>query len=106
PFLHLAVDHRPARELYAIRTDPGCLNNLADDPQQAAVQQKIEQRLIGYLRATGDPRVTASDRGDVWETYPRYSRLRWFPTPDWAIEHPENIPAQPWLDARRPTGPR
>jgi len=102
PFLHLAVDHRPARELYAVGTDPGCLDNLAEDPRHAAVASKLEQRLIGYLRATGDPRVVAADGGAIWETYPRYSRLRWFPIPDWAVGHPERIPVAHWLDARRP----
>lgn len=106
PFLHLAVDRRPERELYAVQTDPGCLHNLAGDPQRRAVVQNLDDRLIGYLRSTGDPRVTDGDGGDVWETYPRYSPLRWFPTPDWAVAHPEWIPDQPWLDARRPAGAR
>jgi uncharacterized sulfatase len=51
---------------------------------------------------TGDARVTASDRGDIWETYPRYSRLRWFPEPDWAKESPDLVPHQDWLEKRRP----
>ena len=99
-FLHLAVDKRPAEELYDIRRDPGCLKNLAADPDHAAVAARLRERLMGYLKETADPRVTGN--GDVWETYPRYSPLRWFPTPPWALEHPERVPRQDWLEERRP----
>jgi uncharacterized sulfatase len=99
-FLHLAVDKRPAEELYDIRADPGCLDNLAAHPAHAAVLAGLRERLMDYLAQTGDPRVTG--RGDVWETYPRYSPLRWFPTPPWAAEDPERVPEQAWLEERRP----
>ncbi|TWU11489.1 Arylsulfatase precursor [Symmachiella macrocystis] len=101
-FFHLAVDKRPAEELFDIRTDPGCLNNLAGDPRFAEVQQQLSARLMDYLKQTGDARVTASDGGDIWETYRRYSKLRWFPKPDWAKEHPERVPQQDWVEERRP----
>jgi uncharacterized sulfatase len=100
PFLHLAVDRRPAEELYDIREDPGCLRNLATDPGHADVTTRLRERLLAYLKETGDPRVTGN--GDVWETYPRYSPLRWFPTPEWALESPDTVPHQAWLEERRP----
>jgi uncharacterized sulfatase len=99
-FLHLAVDKRPAEELYDIRRDPGCLLNLASDPDYVEVTARLRDRLTRYLKETGDPRV--SGEGDVWETYPRYSPLRWFPTPPWASEHPDLVPRQDWLEERRP----
>jgi len=40
--------------------------------------------------------------GDIFETYPRHSSIRWFAQPEWAKEHPETIPQQPWLEAFRP----
>ncbi|QDU43188.1 Arylsulfatase precursor [Symmachiella dynata] len=101
-FFHLAVDKRPAEELFDIRTDPGCLNNLAGDPKFANVQRQLSEQLMDYLKQTGDARVTASDGGDIWETYRRYSKLRWFPKPDWAEEHPERVPQQDWVEERRP----
>ena len=61
---------------------------------------KLRERLRAFLEETGDPRVTG--RGQVWETYPRYSPLRWFPTPPWARESPEAVPHQDWLEERRP----
>ena len=99
PFFHLAVDHRPAEELYDIVSDPGCTKNLADDPSHEKIKTALAKQLDDYLRATGDPRVTG--KGDIFETYPRYSHLRWFPQPEWAKETPGSIPPTPWLDEKR-----
>lgn len=101
-FLGLAVDRRPAEELFDIRNDPGCLKNLASDPAFAAEKNRLAARLLKKLEETNDPRVTHPDRGDVWETYPRYSRLRWFPEPEWAKDNPASIPQQEWLENQRP----
>ncbi|MEM7231086.1 MAG: sulfatase, partial [Planctomycetota bacterium] len=98
-FLQLAVAKRPEVELFDIRKDPGCLDNLADRPEFAKVKEELGDRLMKYLAETGDPR--AQGNGDVWETYPRVSRLRWFPTPDWANSG-RKLPRQDWLEARRP----
>ena len=99
-FLDLAVGKRPAMELYDVIEDPGCLVNLADDPRLAGTRSHLEKRLLDYLKETGDPRVVGD--GDVWETYPRVGKLRWFPKPEWAKKHPEAVPLQPWLESRRP----
>jgi uncharacterized sulfatase len=79
-YFHLAVAKRPPEELYDARSDPGNVENLADDPQQADVLTELRTRLEKILRETGDPRVLGG--GEVFETYPRYSRVRTFPTPD------------------------
>ncbi|NQV27209.1 MAG: sulfatase [Rhodopirellula sp.] len=102
PFFHLSVDRRPAEELFDIRTDPACLHNLATDAVHEKVRADLSERLIAYLKKTSDVRVTSPDGGDIWETYPRYSSLRWFPTPDWANEKPDRVPQQEWLDKKRP----
>ncbi len=102
PFFHLAVDRRPADELFDIQADPGCIRNLADSPEHEATKKKLKNRLFEYLSATEDARVVASDGGDIWETYPRYSGLRWFETPDWAKKTPSRVPKQPWVEKRRP----
>lgn len=99
-YLDLAVGKRPAEELFDIKKDPGCLNNLAEKAEFAEVKQQLSDRLLEYLKETGDPRV--SGNGDVWETYPRVSHLRWFPEPDWVQNASSPLPKQPWLEARRP----
>jgi N-sulfoglucosamine sulfohydrolase len=102
PFLELAVGKRPAEELFDVQKDPDCLNNLAGKSEFAAVQKDLSGRLEDYLKSTNDARVAEGNAGDVWETYPRVSGLRWFPEPAWAEENPESIPKQEWVEKARP----
>ena len=95
-YLQLAVGLRPEEELFLIAEDPYCLNDLSPRPEYNEIKDSLRTALFAHLTATQDPRVL--DGGDIWETYPRYSRLREFPIPSWAIEHPERVPVQPWLE--------
>lgn len=84
-FFLLAVDKRPAEEMFDVKRDPGCLRNLANDPAHEAKRAELAERLEGYLAETGDPRATGE--GDAWESYKRYSPIRTFPEP------PDELPA-------------
>lgn len=79
-YFALAVGKRPAEELFDIRKDPACLNDLAGKPEYAEVRQRLSREFEEYLRETGDPRVL--DGGEVFETYKRYSPIRDFPAPE------------------------
>ncbi|MDA2931452.1 sulfatase [Acidobacteria bacterium AH-259-O06] len=79
-YFHLAVDKRPDEELYDIRKDPGCLNNLADSAEYAEIKERLRSDFEQYLTQTQDPRM--GEQGDIFETYPRYSRIRRFPKPE------------------------
>ncbi|HXI00389.1 MAG TPA: sulfatase [Sphingobacteriaceae bacterium] len=70
PFFNWAVEKRPAEELFNVKKDPGCLNNLAQQPKFLTIKTGIKTKLENYLLATKDPRMLG--RGDVFETYPRY----------------------------------
>ncbi|GEO06462.1 hypothetical protein AAE02nite_41260 [Adhaeribacter aerolatus] len=78
-YLHLAVDKRPAEELFDIQKDQDCLHNLANDPSYRKVLLQHRTQLGGYLMQTEDPRVTG--KGDIYESYVRYSPIRKFPAP-------------------------
>ena len=78
-YFHLSVDKRPLEELYDITKDPGCLNNLANDPSFAETKNKLAAQFEKYLKDTGDPRILGT--GDIFETYKRYSPIRKFPPP-------------------------
>ncbi|QDT01640.1 Sulfatase [Rubripirellula lacrimiformis] len=52
-----AVGRRPRLELYDIHSDPHCMTNLAGDVRMTDVREKLDNRLMRYLRSTGDPRV-------------------------------------------------
>ncbi len=80
-YFQLAVARRPGEELFDMRNDPGCLNNLAANPKFARTKDELARQLEDYLRRTGDARVL--DGGEIWETYPRYEGpLRQFPQPE------------------------
>lgn len=100
PYLGWSVDKRPQAELFNIRKDPACLKNLVNQPDFQQVRKTLHDRLMAELRDTGDARVL--NGGDIWETYPRVSGLRWFAKPDWANVDPKRVPKQTWLDERRP----
>jgi len=61
PLFDLAFSKRPAEELYDLKADPYQLNNVADDPVYAEQKEKINHRLISYLKETGDPRETGGE---------------------------------------------
>ncbi len=80
-FFHLAVDKRPEWQLFNVKTDAECLNDLAGDPDHAGILAEYQDQLRVTLLATGDPRVGGF--GDLWEDYPRTKgELRYFPEPD------------------------
>ena len=84
PLFHASVDHRPEEELYDIQKDPGCLKNLAGNPEHAPELRRLSTMLRDYLQDSGDPRVADEDGGEIFETYKRYSHIRQFPKPEWA----------------------
>ena len=62
----------------------------------------VEEALEALQQYGGDARVLAADGGDIWETYRRYSKLRWFPKPNWVKQTPDRLPQQDWVEERRP----
>jgi len=73
-FFDLAVAKRPAEELFNAREDPDCVNNLAGDPEHADLLDALRTKLDHELTQLGDPRALGN--GDIFESYPRYSRMR------------------------------
>lgn len=55
-----AVGLRPRYELYDINADPHCMQNLADSPDHSIVRDQLNNRLLGELEQTSDPRVSAN----------------------------------------------
>jgi uncharacterized sulfatase len=73
-FFELACGKHPAEELYDIRKDPACLENLAASPSHGAAATKLRQELERDLKAQMDPRILGT--GDVFDSYPRFSPMR------------------------------
>jgi N-sulfoglucosamine sulfohydrolase len=75
-YFELAVAKRPEEELYDIKNDPACINNLADVPEFKVIAKTLRTELEQALTEQSDPRMLGY--GDVIESYPRYSRMRIF----------------------------
>ena len=71
-----AFGKRPEEQLYDIRSDPWCLKDLSTVPEYAPVTKTLRETLMYELRRHQDPRVT--DRGDVFDSYPRFGGMRLF----------------------------
>lgn len=64
-YRQLAIEHRPAEELYDLREDPHQLNNVAAIETYAGVRRELRARVERWMRETKDPRV---DPGyDGWD---------------------------------------
>ena len=81
-YFQLAVGKRPAEELFNIKDDPYCLNNLAGNKDYSNVLEGMKNKLVDFLRATEDPRVVGPNP-DIFENYQRFYPVRPFPKPDW-----------------------
>jgi hypothetical protein len=67
-FWQLCFGKRPEEELYDLRGDPNCLNNLAGDAWHQKVKQDMADQMVAELKAQDDPRMFG--RGSVFEKYP------------------------------------
>lgn len=46
--------HRPAEELYDVKNDPHCLNNLIDDPEFVELKADLSTQLNAWMKSQGD----------------------------------------------------
>lgn len=79
-FFEAAVGKRPEWELFDLKEDPVSIFDLSARPAYHWTLDSLQQSLMGYLKETGDPRAIGN--GDIFESYPRYSRIRSFPPPE------------------------
>ena len=59
---------RPSEELFDLKADPQCTNNLAASPDQATRLTKMQQAMTAELQSQGDPRALGN--GQIFESYP------------------------------------
>lgn len=80
PYFHLAIDKRPEFEFFNVKTDPFCLNNLAENSEYATLKEEMQTTLLNELKKSKDPRVVGPDK-EIFDSYLRYSPMREFPKP-------------------------
>ncbi len=66
-FFELCFGKRPGIELYKIKDDPHCLENLALKEEYSELADDLESELEAFLEKTGDPRQRGE--GDIFNTY-------------------------------------
>ena len=70
PFRALALDRRPAEELYDLRQDPHQLKNVAAQTAYTTARRELRERVERWMRETDDPRVNpAYDGWDKMEYF-------------------------------------
>jgi N-sulfoglucosamine sulfohydrolase len=64
----LCFGRRPAEELFDLKNDPECVDNLAAAPAHQPRRAALEEQLLAKLKQQGDPRM--SGQGEVFDNYP------------------------------------
>ena len=68
PHWLLCFGKRAAEELFDLKNDPDCVNNLAAAAEQQARRAAMESQLLAKLKQQDDPRM--SGKGEVFDNYP------------------------------------
>jgi len=71
---NLSVGKRPEFELFDIQKDPHAVHNVADHPEYKSTFNQLKKKLTEKLLKDKDPR--SFGKGDIFESYPRYSKMR------------------------------
>jgi N-sulfoglucosamine sulfohydrolase len=80
PYFDWAHAKRPEFELFDIKNDPYCLNNLIGESDYNEIEKEMKEVLLQELVKSRDPRVVGPDK-EVFDSYIRYSPMREFPAP-------------------------
>jgi hypothetical protein len=72
-YYKMSFGRRPAEELYDIRKDPDCIDNLAATAEYESVKRTLRDRMFEMLKEEADPRVLG--RSDFFDTI-RYTGPR------------------------------
>lgn len=94
-YFDLSFQKRPEFELYDVVKDPFCLMNLAGKKEYAGTEKEMKTALLSELTRSGDPRVVGPVK-DIFESYPRFSPIRYFPKP---VEAHVTVPGQDFYKA-------
>ena len=66
-YWQMAFGKRPSEELYDIKSDPECINNMAGKTEYGSIKERLKKQLFAELKQQGDPRMFG--RGDIFDKY-------------------------------------
>jgi len=67
-FFHLATDKRAGEELFDLKADPNCLNDLADNSDYQQTKTQLRAEVEAWMKETADPRAV-NPHDDRWDKY-------------------------------------
>lgn len=67
-YYNLAFAKRPEKELYNIRKDPECIDNLAGNAEYKRILDELDTKLMNLLKSTNDPRICVDE--NYFEKFP------------------------------------
>ena len=67
-FWDASFGKRPEEELYDLKQDPDCVNNLAEHADHQSLKARLKNQLFRELQAQQDPRILG--QGQVFDEYP------------------------------------
>ena len=67
-FWQHAFGMRPQEELYDLRKDPDCMQNMAQSAEHVEVKKQLQEQLFAELRQQEDPRMFG--KGEIFDKYP------------------------------------
>lgn len=67
-YWQLNFGKRAGEELYNIKEDPYCMNNLAGDEKLGELKEKLKSEMTARLTEQNDPRILG--HGDIFDQYP------------------------------------
>lgn len=70
-FFHLATDKRAGEELFDLKADPNCLNDLADNSDHQQKKADLRAEVEKWMKETADPRAV-NPHDDRWDKYEYY----------------------------------
>jgi len=86
PFFDMAFAKRPEYELYNLSDDPDCIDNLSGNIDYANIEAEMKDTLMQELIRSKDARLVGPDK-DIFDSYLRYSPMRYFPNPKTMIDN-------------------
>ncbi len=73
-YWELNLGRRPEEELYNIRIDPDCMNNLAQNAVYEELKNQLQEQMTQELKEQDDPRMFG--KGHIFDEYP-YADENW-----------------------------
>ncbi len=67
-YWELNFGKRANEELYDLKKDPYCIDNLIDNPKLSKVKSELKAKLFAKLKSQGDPRMEGN--GSIFDNYP------------------------------------